>query len=139
MPIVAAVAGCGAALAHGAAVNPLARARVFPYDQLIARTAPNGTVGRNVFRGTLATGEAVAVHETMQPAATKPNPPHRIHHSEIIVVEQGTLAFEHDGVSEQAGPGSIIYVAFGTLHTIENVGKVPAKYVVIQIGDDTKK
>jgi len=136
--IVAAVT-CGGACAQTGAANPLARSRVFAYDRMTPKTAPNGAVGRNVFSGTLATGEAVAVHETLQPAGARPNPPHRIRHSEIIVVQQGTLAFEHDGLSEHAGPGSIIYVAFGTVHRIKNAGDGPAKYVVIQIGGDTGK
>ena len=130
---------CSLACAQTVNSNPLAAARVFPYEQMPARTAQNGAVGRSVFTGTLATGEAVAVHETMQPAGTVPNPPHRIHHSEVIVVEQGTVEFDHDGKAERAGPGSIIYVAFGTLHTVRNAGDGPAKYVVVQIGGDTKK
>ena len=125
--------------AQSAASNALATSRVFAFDELTAKTAPNGAVGRNVFSGTLATGEAVAVHETMQPAGTVPNPEHRIQHSEVIVVEEGTLEFEHDGKAERAGPGSIIYVAVGTLHAIKNMGDGPAKYAVIQIGGDTKK
>jgi quercetin dioxygenase-like cupin family protein len=75
----------------------------------------------------------------MQPAGTVPPALHKIQHSELIVVEQGTLEFEHDGKAERAGPGSIIYVAFGTMHAVKNVGDGPAKYVVIQIGGDTKK
>lgn len=130
---------CMAACAQDAKLNPLASAHVFPYAQMAAKTSPNGSVSRRVFNGTLATGEAVAAHESMQPANTKPNPPHRIQHSEIIVVEQGTVEFDHDGKSERAGPGGIIYVALGTLHTIKNAGDGPAKYVVIQIGGDTKK
>ena len=92
-----------------------------------------------VFNGTLTTGEAVGAHESMQPAGTVPPALHKIQHSELIVVEQGTLEFDHDGKAERAGPGSIIYVAFGTVHAIKNVGDGPAKYVVIQIGGDTKK
>jgi quercetin dioxygenase-like cupin family protein len=103
------------------------------------KTAANGAVGRNVFSGTLATGEAVAAHETMQPAGTAPNPAHRIQHSELILVQEGTLEFQHDGQTERAMAGSIIYVALGTLHAVKNVGDGPAKYVVIQIGGDTKK
>jgi quercetin dioxygenase-like cupin family protein len=57
----------------------------------------------------------------------------------VIVVEEGTLEFEHDGKTDRAAAGSIIYVALGTLHTIKNVGGGPARYVVIQIGGDTKK
>jgi quercetin dioxygenase-like cupin family protein len=119
--------------------NPLAAARVFSYDDMTPKTAPNGAVGRNVFSGTLATGEAVALHETMQPAGTVPNAAHRIQHSELIVVQEGTLEFEHDGMAERATAGSIIYVALGTLHAVKNIGDGPAKYVVIQIGGDTKK
>jgi quercetin dioxygenase-like cupin family protein len=131
--------GCVAACAQTADPNPLATARVFAFEDMTAKTAPSGAVGRKVFNGTLATGEAVAVHESMQPAGTIPSAPHRIQHSEVIVVEEGTLEFEHDGKSERATPGSIIYVAPGTLHAMKNVGDGQARYVVIQIGGDIKK
>ncbi len=119
--------------------NPLAEPRVFEYEQMKARTTPNGAESRIVFNGTLATGEQVGAHESMQPAGTVPPAPHKIQHSEFIVVEQGTLEFNHDGKHERAGPGSIIYVPFGTNHFVKNVGDGPAKYVVIQVGGDTKK
>ena len=140
IPLLLFLLACtGAAMAQQVDANPLAASRVFSPDGITPETAPNGAVGRSVFTGTLATGEAVAVHETMQPAGTVPNPAHRIQHSELIVVEEGTLEFQHDGKAERAGPGSILYVAFGTLHAIRNVGDGPAKYVVIQIGGDTKR
>lgn len=121
------------------AENSLAGPRVFNYDQMKARTMPNGAESRAVFNGTLATGEQVGAHESMQPAGTVPPVLHKIQHSEFIVVEQGTLEFNHDGKQERAGPGSIIYVAYGTNHFVKNVGDGPAKYVVIQVGGDTKK
>ncbi|MGI4757636.1 MAG: cupin domain-containing protein [Janthinobacterium lividum] len=98
----------------------------------------NGGESRSIVRATLATGEAVSVHESTQIAGTTPNSPHTIQHSEFILMREGTLAFEHDGISEQAGPGSIIYVAYGTLHTVRNVGTVAATYTVIAIGGDQK-
>jgi quercetin dioxygenase-like cupin family protein len=121
------------------AENPLAGPRVFNYDQMKSRTMPNGAESRVVFNGTLATGEQVGAHESTQPAGTVPPALHKIQHSEFIVVEQGTLEFNHDGKQERAGAGSIIYVAFGTNHFVKNVGDGPAKYVVIQVGGDTKK
>ena len=139
LPMLALAICSSVASTQSADSNPLAAARVFPYDQMTAKTAPNGAVGRSVFSGTLATGEAVAVHETMQPAGTVPNPAHRIEHSEIIVVQEGTLEFQHDGKTDRADAGSVIYVALGTLHTVRNAGAGPAKYVVIAIGGDTKK
>ena len=141
----AAILVCAAAAAaqegnlEPAPANPLTTSRVFAYDDMVAKTAANGAVSRRAFNGTLATGEAVAAHESMQPAGTAPNPAHRIQHSELIVVEEGTLEYMHDGKTERAGAGSIIYVAFGTLHQLKNVGDGPATYVVIQIGGDTRK
>jgi mannose-6-phosphate isomerase-like protein (cupin superfamily) len=124
---------------HIPANNPLAASRVFAYDEMPVKTGTNGAASRRAFTGTLATGEAISVHETMQPAGTAPNPAHRIQHSELILVEEGTLDYTHDGKTERANASSIIYVALGTLHSVRNVGDGPAKYVVIQIGGDTGK
>lgn len=131
--------GCAALHAQTSSENPLAASRVFSFDEMKARVAANGTESRMVFNGTLATGEAVGAHVSMQPAGTVPPPLHKIQHSELIVLEEGTVEFHHDGKVERAGPGSILYVAYGTDHFVKNVGDGPAKYVVIQIGGDTKK
>ncbi len=133
------VVACAAISAQQTLPNPLAASRVFAYDEMAAKTAANGAMSRNAFTGTLATGEVIAAHESMQPKGTAPNPAHRILHSELILVEEGTLDYMHDGKTERAGAGSIIYVALGTLHSVRNVGDGPAKYVVIQIGGDTKR
>lgn len=99
----------------------------------------NGGESRSIVQGVLATGESVALHESMLPVGSVPNPAHRIEHSEFIVVREGTLEYVHDGKTEKVGPGGVIYVAFETLHQVKNVGDVPAKYVVIAIGGDTKR
>jgi quercetin dioxygenase-like cupin family protein len=117
----------------------LSQARVFPLEQMPTRKMANGGESRDVLRGTLPTGEVVAVHESDQPAGTPPNPAHVIQHSEIITVLQGTVIFEYNGKSDKLGPGSVIYVAPGTLHQLRNVGADTAKYCVVQIGGDTKK
>ena len=125
--------------APAAITNPLAVSRVFRYEEMPVRTFASGVEGRQVFSGTLATGESVAAHESTQPAGTVPSPLHPIQHSEFIVLLEGTVAFEHDGISELAGPGSVVYVAPGTVHHIKNTGSTPARYVVLQVGGDTKK
>lgn len=114
----------------------LAQAKVFPFDQMPVKAMANGGESRGIVQGVLATGESVALHESMQPVGSVPNPAHRIEHSEFIVVREGTLEYEHDGKSEKVGPGGVIYVAFGTLHRVRNAGDVPAKYVVVAIGGD---
>jgi len=133
------VVASGLAAAQTTTDNTLATARVFAYDQMQVRSAPNGTEYRAVFNGTLPTGESVGAHESMQPAGTIAPPLHKNQHSEFIVVQQGTVEYTHDGKAERAGPGSILYIPIGTEHSVKNVGDGPAKYVVLQIGGDTKK
>jgi mannose-6-phosphate isomerase-like protein (cupin superfamily) len=125
-----------AAAPAGAAT--LSQAKVYPFEQMPVRKMANGGESRDVLRGTLTTGEVIAVHESQQPAGMAPNTPHTIKHSEVMVVIQGTLLFEHDGKSDKVGPGGVIFVAPGTLHTVRNVGDGPAQYCVMQIGGDTK-
>ena len=134
-----AAVSCAAAVAQTSGALPvLAAPRTYSVDGVAARVLPNGAESRDVLKGVLPTGEAIALHETVQPVGAKPNDPHRIDHSEVITVIEGTVAFEHDGKSEVVGPGGVIFVAMGTLHTVRNVGTVPAKYAVLQIGGDTK-
>src|SRR5271156_6608831 len=101
---LSAMAAMGTALhaqtpAPPAAPPTLSQATVFPFDQMPVRKMANGGESRDVVRGTLKTGEVIAVHESLQPAGTTPNPLHIIQHSEVIVVVLGTVLFEHDGRS----------------------------------------
>jgi mannose-6-phosphate isomerase-like protein (cupin superfamily) len=121
---------------NGAGV--LSQSRVYTLEQMPVRKMANGGESRDVLRGTLTTGEVIGVHESQQPAGMVPNAPHTIQHTEVMVVIDGTLAFEHDGKSEKVGPGGVIFVASGTLHTVRNVGEGPARYCVVQVGGDTK-
>lgn len=103
-----------------------------------AITRANGAKSWDILHGVLATGEKIGLHESLQPSGIAPNPPHSIQHSEIIMVQQGTLLFEHDGTSDKVGGGGVIFVAPGTMHSAKNVGDGPAKYLVISIGGDTR-
>ena len=121
-----------------AGAGVLSQSRVYAVDQMPVRKMANGGESRDVLRGTLTTGETIGVHESQQPAGMVPNTPHTIQHTEVMVVIEGTLAFEHDGKLEKVGPGGVIFVASGTLHTVRNVGEGTAKYCVVQMGGDTK-
>ena len=116
----------------------LAAAKVFDPASLPLGHNPNGSERRDVVTGKLATGEPVHIHSSMQLAGTPPSPAHTIEHSEFILVTEGTLEITHDGKTERAGPGSVIYVAHGTMHQAKNVGTGAVKYTVIAIGGDAK-
>ena len=117
----------------------LTKSRVFRLADLSVRKNPNGSESWNVMHGRLPTGEQVALHLSMQPAGTVPNPAHRIEHSEIICLREGTLEFQHDGVTEQAAAGDVLFVAKGTMHGVRNVGDGSATYFVLAIGGDVNQ
>jgi quercetin dioxygenase-like cupin family protein len=117
----------------------LSRSHVFRLADLPARKNPNGSQSWNVVHGRLPTGEQIALHVSMQPAGTVPNPAHRIEHSEIICLREGTLEFQHDGVAERAAGGDVLFVAKETMHTVRNVGAGSATYLVIAIGGDVNQ
>ena len=117
----------------------LAAAKVFDPSSLPVTRNPNGSERRDIVpSGRLATGEPVHIHASMQPAGTPPGAAHTIEHSEFILVTQGTLEITHDGKTERAGPGGVIYVAYGTLHQARNAGPGPVQYTVIAVGGDAK-
>src|SRR5260370_28142654 len=138
--VVAATGGVGKAQTPvaPAGAGVLSQSKVHAVDEMPVRKMANGGESRDVLRGTLTSGEVIGVHESTQPTGMVPNPPHTIQHTEVMVVIEGTLAFEHDGKSEKVGPGGVIFVASGTLHTVRHVGEGPAKYCVVQVGGDTK-
>ncbi len=116
----------------------LSAEKVFDPAALAVTRNPNGSERRDILTGKLATGEPVHIHSSMQPAGAAPSPAHAIEHSEFILVTEGTLEITHDGRTEQAGAGSVIYVAYGTMHQARNVGTGPVRYTVIAIGGDAK-
>jgi len=119
--------------------DDLAASKVFDRAELPVTHSPNGSERQDVVRsGRLATGEPVHIHESMQPPGAQPGAPHAIQHSEFILVTEGTLEVAHDGKTERAGAGGVIYIAYGTMHQARNVGPGAVRYTVIAIGGDAK-
>lgn len=136
--MIGGVAGAQAA-PEKAGSEALSQAQVLVFDQMPANKTASGGESRNLLHGALATGETVSLHESVLPPGKVSGPPHVIQHSEFILVREGAVIFEHGDKAEKAGPGDVIYVAMGTMHRVKNVGEIPAKYVVVAIGGDTKK
>lgn len=134
-----AVTGQGGSEQVVALPDPGAVSRVISFEQMPARRMANGGESRDALRGTLPTGEALAVHESVMVAGTPPNPAHVIDHAEVITVLEGTLEFLHDGKAELVAKGGVIYVAQGSRHTMRNAGAGPARYVVVAMGGDAGK
>lgn len=118
----------------------LGAARAIPMDSVPATATANGGQRWEMLHGTLATGEPVQMHQSMQNPGTPAAALHVIHHSEMILVREGTLRLQHevDGkvVEETVGPGGVFYIPYGTNQAVSNAGAGPARYFVVEIGGD---
>jgi quercetin dioxygenase-like cupin family protein len=144
---VAAVMAVGVAEAQQTAVAPVTNqasgelaggSKVFAMGAIPEVKQANGSERKFVFDGKLATGETISAHLSSTPAGTPAGAAHVIKHSEFIVVMEGTMEFMHDGKTDRASAGDVIYVAYGTNHQVRNVGEGEARYLVFQMGGDTK-
>jgi quercetin dioxygenase-like cupin family protein len=107
------------------------------YDSLPVTHNDNGGESLHVTEGVLATGEFVAVHETVLPPGQMPHPPHKHRNSEFVFIREGQLDFYHDDKTERVGPGGIMFNASNKMHGCKNVGATPARYFVIEISRAT--
>jgi mannose-6-phosphate isomerase-like protein (cupin superfamily) len=117
-----------------AADIPTLESGVFPFDKLEPKTSATGSIGRAVFKGKLATGEFVEVHETVLPPGGAPHPPHRHEHSEMWLMREGTAEFTVNEKSFRIGPGGVGFAASNDMHGIKNPGTVPCAYYVVAVG-----
>lgn len=136
---LSAFAAMGSVAANAQAVGEktLSESAAFPFDKLPVKRSANGAESRHVIQGVLPTGEYVEMHETRLPPGQMPHPAHKHRHSEFMMIREGTVEFDNDGVKTQLGPGGVIFAASNKMHGLKNVGTAPAQYFVIAIGRES--
>lgn len=92
--------------------------------------------GRRFFMGETRGGFNLEAHETILGPGVETHAPHRHVHEEIIIVVEGTVETYVEGKTDTVESGSVIFYGSNQLHNARNVGKVPARYYVIELRGD---
>ena len=113
------------------AQTPVLSSRIFDWDSLKVQQTKVGA-RRDVVRSPTATLDELEMHITTLNAGEQSHPPHQHVAEELLIIKEGTLESLVNGEYHKVGPGSIVFQASNQLHTIKNIGSVPATYHVIQ-------
>lgn len=124
-----AIGAAGATLARG--TDDVMGSRAVDWKDMTARPTKVGEV-RQVFQNRTATLDELELHvTTLQPGQT-PHAAHKHADEEVVIIREGTVETFLGDRSQVVGPGSVIFQAANQMHTIRNVGTVPATYHVIK-------
>ena len=111
--------------------KPIMQSSVFDWNHVEAKATKTGA-RRDFFDAPTATLDQLECHVTTINPGEAPHAPHQHPDEELIIVKEGTLEAMQNGVTKQAGPGSIIFEASNQLHGLRNLGKMPATYYVVK-------
>jgi len=85
-----------------------------------------------VFQDPTATLDELELHVTTLEVGGTPHPAHKHPDEEIVIIKTGTVEAMVGGQPKRLGPGSVIFQAANQMHSLRNVGDVPAVYHVIK-------
>jgi XRE family transcriptional regulator, regulator of sulfur utilization len=120
-----------AAVAATSARTDVMGSTVFDWNTLTATPNKTGAV-RKVVQQPTATLDELEIHITTLNPGETPHAPHKHPDEELLIVKEGTVESLVNGEVKRVGAGSIIFQAANQLHSIRNVGDVPATYHVIK-------
>lgn len=132
--VVVAIAASAVTLAGVAGLSARAEvmgSTIFDWTAMAAQPNKTGSV-RKVCQAPTATLDELEIHITTLNPGETPHPPHKHADEELLIVKEGTVESLVNGQLRRVGPGSIIFQASNQLHSIRNVGEVPAVYHVIK-------
>jgi quercetin dioxygenase-like cupin family protein len=111
--------------------KPLMRSAVFNWSDFKVQSTPSGA-RREGFDARTATLDAFSCHITTLNPGQIPHAGHHHPEEELLIVKEGTLQVMQNGLTNQAGPGAIIFQASNEEHGLRNAGDVPVTYYVFK-------
>lgn len=132
--VVAALAlAAGTGIGHVASADsrpPVQASTLFDWSAISVQQTGVGQY-RQLMRAPTATLDELEIHATTLNPGQSSHPPHKHPNEEIVVLASGKLEATSNGTTKVLGPGSVIFNASNQLHSVKNVGDVPATYHVI--------
>jgi len=107
--------------------------KVYLFDQLPLRHTANVDY-RPIVDGKTVDGCKFSVHESALSPNQEPHPPHHHTGEEMFLMVDGTLEVTINGKASRITKGGVAFIGSGDEHGIRNVGAAPAKYFVIELG-----
>lgn len=126
---VALAAGWSAAALAQGTPNLLGPA-VFDWTKMEVRQTDVGAL-RSLIRIPTATLDELEMHITTLKPGLSSHPPHTHPNEELVIIKEGTVEVLNGGTWRRLGPGSIVFNASNSPHTLRNVGDTPTTYHVI--------
>lgn len=107
--------------------------KVYVFDKLSVRHTETVDY-RVIVDGKTIDGCKFSVHESALSPNNEPHPPHHHNGEEMFLMIDGTLEVTINGKASRITKGSVAFIGSGDQHGIRNVGTIPAKYFVIELG-----
>ena len=106
--------------------------KVYRSDQ-IPYTGDDKKKGRRFFFAATHAGFQVECHETVLGPGLETHPPHPHVHEEIMIVVEGTVEANMDGVKQTVPPGSVVVFGSNQMHNARNAGTTPSRYYIVEL------
>jgi quercetin dioxygenase-like cupin family protein len=109
---------------------PVQESELFDWNAISIKPTEVGQF-RQFMRARTATLDELEIHATTLNPGQASHPPHKHPNEELVILASGKLEATSNGKTRQLGPGSVIFNASNQMHSVRNIGDVPATYHVI--------
>ena len=129
--LLPALAAASAAAQQPAAVETMT-SKAYPSDK-IPYKGDDKKKGRQFFLAATHAGFKIECHETVLGPGLETHPPHQHLHEEIMVVVEGTVEANLNGVKQTVPAGSVVVFGSNQTHNARNAGTTPSRYYIVEL------
>jgi len=106
--------------------------KAYPSDRIPYR-GDDHKKGRQFFLAATHAGFKIECHETVLGPGLETHPPHRHEHEEIMIVVEGTVEANLNGVKQTVPPGSVVVFGSNQMHNARNAGSTPSRSYIVEL------